>query len=241
MGLEAAVPREQRPSNELQQLKTDGLYSWGSLEIPEYVQRLAAVFTGFFVVISGPIAFQTFDPAEQPAEFALASTVGALFVVAILTLRLFLGWQYVGDRLMSATVPYEESGWYDGEIFVKPPEVLTRDRLLGIYECKPSLARLKNTMLGSGVALLLCSVVLVGLIRTDTDGDGMYGRGAARVPRMTTATGIVFSSRVTDINQLAYDDDLAAAEAEAAGGVPGYCSDRYYQAAAGGQYCGKFQ
>lgn len=28
MGLEAAVPREQRPSNELQQLKTDGLYSW---------------------------------------------------------------------------------------------------------------------------------------------------------------------------------------------------------------------
>lgn len=89
-------------------------------------------------------------------------------------------------------------------------------------------------MLGSGVALLVCSVVLVGLIKSDTDGDGMYGRGAARVPRMTTSTGIVFSSRVTDINQLAYDDDLAAAEAEAAGGVPGYCSDRYYQAAAGG-------
>lgn len=24
------------------------------------------------------------------------------------------------------------------------------------------------------------------------------------------------------------------------GGVPGYCGDRYYRAAAGGQYCSKF-
>lgn len=33
------------------------------------------------------------------------------------------------------------------------------------------------------------------------------------------------------------DDDLAAAAAEAAGGRPVYCRDRYYRALAGGQYC----
>lgn len=32
---------------------------------------------------------------------------------------------------------------YDGQVFVKPPEVLTRDRLLGTYEVKPVLARLR--------------------------------------------------------------------------------------------------
>lgn len=33
------------------------------------------------------------------------------------------GWSYVGDRLLSAVVPYEETGWYDGQLWVKPPEV----------------------------------------------------------------------------------------------------------------------
>lgn len=29
----------------------------------------------------------------------------------------------MGDRLLSAVVAYEESGWYDGQLWVKPPEV----------------------------------------------------------------------------------------------------------------------
>ena len=29
---------------------------------------------------------------------------------------------------MEATVPYEESGWYDGQIWIKPPEILLQDR-----------------------------------------------------------------------------------------------------------------
>lgn len=33
------------------------------------------------------------------------------------------GWSYVGDRLLSAVVAYEETGWYDGQMWVKPPEV----------------------------------------------------------------------------------------------------------------------
>lgn len=36
---------------------------------------------------------------------------------------LIQGWSYVGDRLLSAVVPYEETGWYDGQMWVKPPEV----------------------------------------------------------------------------------------------------------------------
>ena len=30
---------------------------------------------------------------------------------------------------MEATVPYEESGWYDGQVWIKPPEILIQDRL----------------------------------------------------------------------------------------------------------------
>ena len=66
------------------------------------------------------------------------------------------------------------------------------------------------------------------------------GRGAARVPRQILTDGVLYSSRVTDLSQLATDDDAAAAEAEAQGGVPGYCGDRALRAYAGGQYCQKF-
>ncbi|KXZ50815.1 hypothetical protein GPECTOR_15g501 [Gonium pectorale] len=130
--------------------------------------------------------------------------------------------------------------WYDGEMFVKPPEVLMRDRLLGTYEVKPVLAKLRSTLLGSAGVLLASAVLLFGLIRAGSDADGMYGRGAARVPRQVLADGVLYSPRVSDLNQLATDDDAAAAEAEAQGSVPGYCGDRALRAYAGGQYCAKF-
>jgi len=45
----------------------------------------------------------------------------------LVVLRIYLGWSYVGDRLLSAVVPYEETGWYDGQMWVKPPEVNEHD------------------------------------------------------------------------------------------------------------------
>lgn len=51
-------------------------------------------------------------PADpQPLEFMLSATTGSLLVVSVLMLRIFLGWSYVQERLRSAAVPYEETGW----------------------------------------------------------------------------------------------------------------------------------
>lgn len=44
------------------------------------------------------------------------------------------GWSYVGDRLLSAVVPYEETGWYDGQMWVKPPEVNEHDSQTIIFK-----------------------------------------------------------------------------------------------------------
>lgn len=40
--------------------------------------------------------------SPQPVAWALSASVGSLVIVAIVVVRIFLGWQYVGDRLMSA-------------------------------------------------------------------------------------------------------------------------------------------
>jgi len=55
---------------------------------------------------------------------------------------------------MEATVPYEESGWYDGQIWIKPPEILLQDRLIGTYEIYPCLQRLQKTVVFLFILLL---------------------------------------------------------------------------------------
>jgi hypothetical protein len=77
--MEAAVPREQRPVNELQQLKDTPLLAWATLELPSYAQRLGLLYGGVFLLLGGPIAAQTFEPLEQvtqPARFAFTGDEG---------------------------------------------------------------------------------------------------------------------------------------------------------------------
>lgn len=47
----------------------------------------------------------------QPLEFFLSASTGSLLVVAVAALRIYLAWQYVGDRLLTASLEYEETGW----------------------------------------------------------------------------------------------------------------------------------
>lgn len=222
--LEYEVPPDQRPVNELKQLKDSPLYSWATLGVGDYTKRLAILWGGVFAVLGGPIAYQTFDPVDQPLEFFLSAATGSLTIVAIANLRIFLGWKYVADRLMTATLEYEETGWYDGQFFVKPPEILTRDRLLGTYEVRPVMSRLRKTLQYTGLALIATSVSLVILIRTGSDADGVYGRGAAKSAQVqVTPDGIILSNKVKSLKDLMTDEEAARAEQEAQGGVPAYC------------------
>eukprot|EP00193_Tetraselmis_chui_P021369 CAMPEP_0177781210 /NCGR_PEP_ID=MMETSP0491_2-20121128/17708_1 /TAXON_ID=63592 /ORGANISM="Tetraselmis chuii, Strain PLY429" /LENGTH=314 /DNA_ID=CAMNT_0019301219 /DNA_START=113 /DNA_END=1057 /DNA_ORIENTATION=+ len=239
--LEQSVPRDQRPANELKAIKEASLYKWALCSTPGYALRLFFLYAATFGLISGPISYQTFDPMEQPFVFFLSGSTGSLLVVSVAVIRMYLGWSYVGNRLLSASVEYEETGWYDGQVFVKPQEILARDRLLGTYEAKPVLSKLKRTLIACALSLISCAGALTVCISNGTDADGVYGRGAA-VPRAVTADGIIYSGKVTSVNQLRYDDDAAAAEAAASGDRPAYCGDRYFTSLAGGEkVCAKFK
>jgi hypothetical protein len=119
---EVGVPSDQRPVNELKALREDWLYSWAQLPPSALLSRVGGLGAGVFALLGAPISNGTFDPARQPAEFALAAGAGTLAVVAVALVRIYLAWSYVGNRLLSATVEYEETGWYDGQLFVKPPK-----------------------------------------------------------------------------------------------------------------------
>ena len=64
----------------------------------------------------------------------------------LLLIRQWLGWTYVHKRLLSERVEYEESGWYDGQVWEKPLSWRERDLLLAQHEVRPILGRLGRAM-----------------------------------------------------------------------------------------------
>jgi hypothetical protein len=105
-------------------------------------------------LIAGPVAAFSFEPATAPLLFFLAGAAGAGLVLSLVMARLYLGWFYVYDRLVSAKVSYEETGWHDGSYWKKPAEELAKDRLLVQYRVFPVIRRLRRTL--AVVAVLGC-------------------------------------------------------------------------------------
>jgi hypothetical protein len=110
-------------------------------------------------LVGGPVAAASFVPGKYPLRFFLSGAAGAGFLLALALLRLYLGWSYVRDRLVSQTVVYEESGWYDGQSWTKTPEILLRDRLVVTHQVQPILRRLQRTF--AVMALLLLAGTLI--------------------------------------------------------------------------------
>lgn len=161
---ECPVPLDQQPVNEFKALSDSFPFSWASGDLVEYCSRLFATGLAFALFVGLPVnLFGSAGPIPEPLKPFLGSVSAGLILVTLAVVRMYLGWAYVGNRLLSATVEYEETGWYDGQIWVKTPEVLARDRLLGSFSVKPVLTRLKNTLVVLATSLLVCVVVFVNI------------------------------------------------------------------------------
>ena len=153
------VPKDQRPLNEYKKLKESNNFFWCIQDKDNYLKAFLSLsffsllFSSFILVIS---AF-SFSSIKY---FIIYSVLASVIITTLSCCRSYLGWQYIYSRLMEATVPYEESGWYDGQIWIKPPEILLQDRLIGTYEIYPGLLRLQYT-LASLLFLFLIAIVLL--------------------------------------------------------------------------------
>ena len=154
------VPLEQQPVNEYEELKESWFFRWATLEDSLFLRKIAVIWLIGWLITS-PIAAASFSPSKSLFPFILFSNLGAGFILALILLQLFFGWHYISDRLKKETIFYEESGWYDGQTWPKPPEMLTRDRLIVSYQINPILGRLTRT--GGVLALLMAGDGMVWL------------------------------------------------------------------------------
>lgn len=161
---ECPVPRDQQPINEYQSLSTSLPFALASGDLVEYCSRLFVTGAAFALFIGLPVSwFGAVGADHEPLKRILAAVASGIIFVTIAVLRMYLGWAYVGNRLLSATVEYEETGWYDGQIWVKTAEVLARDRLLGSFSVKPVLSRLKYSLVTLAASLFVSILLLINV------------------------------------------------------------------------------
>ena len=134
------VPREQQPTNEFIELSKSIIFSW-----PKTKKSLTLVlikfwlvsFLLFLVISSGSIYFKT-----STLKYILLSLFTSLSIPLLICIRLYLGWNHVFKRLLSERVEYEESGWYDGQVWIKPLVLKDKESLIASIEVKPILKNL---------------------------------------------------------------------------------------------------
>ena len=137
---ECPVPREQQPTNEFIELSKSIIFSWPKTKkslIVVLIKFWLGSFLLFLVISSGSIYFKT-----SLLKYILLSFFSSLSIPLLISIRLFLGWNHVFKRLTSERVEYEESGWYDGQVWIKPLVLKEKESLIASIEVKPILKNL---------------------------------------------------------------------------------------------------
>ena len=150
------VPKEQQPTNEFLELSNSKLFA-----LPKSSKKFSIIlistwlvaFLIFLVISTGSTYFHTYL-----LKYIFLSFFGSLSVPLLITIRLFLGWSHIYKRLTSEIIEYEESGWYDGQIWNKPIELKEKESLIASIEVKPILKNLTQ------VTSVIISLILIGIL-----------------------------------------------------------------------------
>ena len=151
------VPKEQQPTNEFIELSKSIIFSWPKTKkslVLILIKFWVSAFALFLVISSGSVYFKTLL-----LKYILLSFFSSLSVPLLIIIRLYLGWKHVFKRLTSERVEYEESGWYDGQVWIKPLFLREKESLIATIEVKPILNNLIQIF--SVILVLVLSGILL--------------------------------------------------------------------------------
>jgi hypothetical protein len=148
------VPPAQRPLQEYEQLCRSWFFAWPARGAAGLWRAL-----GLSWLLSGPlcllVASGSIPLRHDPLRMAASAAVAALLLPLLLLMRQWLGWSYVQQRLLSERVEYEESGWYDGQVWEKPITWRQQDLLVARHQVQPVLRHLGRAIATAAALLLL--------------------------------------------------------------------------------------
>ena len=150
------VPKEQQPTNEFLELSNSKVFALAKTNKKISILLISiwlVSFLFFLVISSGSTFFNTY-----PLKYIFLSFFGSLSIPLLITIRLLLGWNHIYKRLNSEIIEYEESGWYDGQTWIKPIELKEKESLIASIEVKPILKNLTQA------TSIIISLVLIGIL-----------------------------------------------------------------------------
>ena len=127
-------------------------FNWPTLNLNNYIIKLLKFS---LIILFFSITLTNYYYQEFLIELILLNFFIVIYSAIFLLSRIYWGWSYIANRLTKPIVEYEESGWYDGQIWVKPIKILKQDRLIFYYKVLPILNRVKKSI----VYFLLISII----------------------------------------------------------------------------------
>lgn len=156
------VPPEQRPLQEYEQLLSSWFFTWPS-QSQQGLWRALAICWLVLLPITCLVTSGSWVLRHQPLKLVAIGAVAAILLPMLVLFRQWLGWNYVHRRLVAVAVEYEESGWYDGQVWEKPLAWRQQDLLVAQHQVKPVLERLRqSTAIGAaliGLGAGLCQAL----------------------------------------------------------------------------------
>ncbi len=151
------VPKNQQPTNEFIELSKSTIFSWSKskkLLIITLIKFWIGSFILFLVISSGSVYFKT-----SLLKYTLLSFFSSLTIPLLISIKLYLDWNHIFKRLSSEKVEYEESGWYDGQVWIKPLVLKEKESLIASVEVKPILKNLIQII--SIISILALTGILI--------------------------------------------------------------------------------
>ena len=127
------VPLEQRPVHEFKELSGSWFFGLPLTNLSKFYRFLLFSWI-IFICVSILIESGSFYLRNNPSDLILASLLIGLLLPVLLVLRQILGWNYILKRLISEKIEYEESGWYDGQVWEKPYKWREKDVLIAHFD-----------------------------------------------------------------------------------------------------------
>ena len=150
------VPKEQQPTNEYLELSNSIVFSLPKSN-KKYILVLVSIWVIFFllflIISSGSVYY-----SENNFKYIFISFFSSLSAPLLISIRLLLGWNHIFKRLIAEKVEYEESGWYDGQIWIKPVQLKEKETLIAFLEVKPILKKL------SQITSIILTFILIGIL-----------------------------------------------------------------------------
>ena len=157
--LDCPVPIDQQPINEYSNLKESIFFFWTTKDLNSYIKSTIFLSICSYLVVLTLIVSSTPNIEKiQPINILNYINIFGNLLLNLYFVRLYLGWIYIYDRLMKASITYEESGWYDGQTWIKTPNLLIQDKLVAKYQIEPILKRIKLTIFN------LTNLIILGII-----------------------------------------------------------------------------